>query len=127
MKETNKLLGIYLTIIGLFVVYSCNRDLEKPRVVNNIDFGALSLSTSIKSVLQEENTFTVEFETTIGAKYSVLIVPFGKEEPVKKEGFTATEEVTKKVFDLSELTKQDYDLIFIDINGKEVKHPIIIK
>ena len=55
------------------------------------------------------------------------VVPFGKEDPVKKEGFTATEAVTKKVYDLSGLTKQDYDLIFIDINGKEVKHPIIIK
>ena len=124
MKETNKLLAIYLMIMGIFVIYSCNRDLEEPTPIN---LGVVSMATNIKSFTQNGNIVVVEFETTIGAKYSVLIIPFGKEEPVRKEGFTATEELTKKVFDLKELPKQDYDLIFIDINGKEVKHPIIIK
>jgi hypothetical protein len=125
MKETNKILGIYLSFILIFVVYSCTKiELEEPTPIN---LGVQSMSTSIKSITQSGNIVTAEFETTIGAKYSVLIVPFGKEEPVKKEGFTAINEVTKKVFDLKQLAKQDYDLIFIDINGKEVKHPIIIK
>jgi hypothetical protein len=125
MKETNKILGIYLLFILIFVVYSCTKiELEEPTPIN---LGVQSTSTSIKSITQSGNIVTAEFATTVGAKYSVLIVPFGKEEPVKKEGFTATEEVTKKVFDLKQLAKQDYDLIFIDINGKEVKHPIIIK
>lgn len=125
MKETNKILGVYLLFILIFVVYSCTKiELEEPTPIN---LGVQSTSTSIKSITQSGNIVTAEFATTVGAKYSVLIVPFGKEEPVKKEGFTATEEVTKKVFDLKQLVKQDYDLIFIDINGKEVKHPIIIK
>lgn len=124
MKETNKLLAIYLMFMGIFVIYSCHRELEEPRPIN---LGVVSMSTNIKSFTQNGNIVVVEFGTTVGAKYSVLIIPFGKEEPVRKEGFTATEEVTKKVFDLRELPKQDYDLIFIDINGKEVKHPIIIK
>ena len=125
MKETNKLLSLYLLLILIFVVYSCTKiELEEPTPIN---LGVQSTSTSIKSITQSGNIVTAEFATTVGAKYSVLIVPFGKEEPVKKEGFTATEEVTKKVFDLKQLAKQDYDLIFIDINGKEVKHPIIIK
>jgi hypothetical protein len=125
MKETNKILGIYLLIILIFVIYSCTKiELEEPTPIN---LGVQSTSTSIKSITQSGNIVTAEFATTVGAKYSVLIIPFGKEEPVKKEGFTATEEVTKKVFDLKQLAKQDYDLIFIDINGKEVKHPIIIK
>lgn len=125
MKETYKILGIYLFFILVFVIYSCTKiELEEPQPIN---LGVQSTSTSIKSITQSGNIVTAEFETTVGAKYSVLIVPFGKEEPVKKEGFTATEEVTKKVFDLKQLSKQDYDLIFIDINGKEVKHPIIIK
>jgi hypothetical protein len=125
MKETNKILGIYLLFILIFVIYSCTKvELEEPTPIN---LGVQSTSTSIKSIIQSGNIITAEFATTVGAKYSVLIVPFGKEEPVKKEGFTATEEVTKKVFDLKQLAKQDYDLIFIDINGKEVKHPIIIK
>jgi hypothetical protein len=125
MKETYKILGLYLMFILIFVVYSCTKvELEEPQPIN---LGVQSTSTSIKSITQANNVITAEFATTIGAKYSVLIVPFGKEEPVKKEGFTATEEVTKKVFNLTSLSKQDYDLIFIDINGKEVKHPIIIK
>jgi len=125
MKETNKILGIYLLFILIFVIYSCTKiELEEPQPIN---LGVQSTSTSIKSITQSGNIVTAEFATTVGAKYSVLIIPFGKEEPVKKEGFTATEEVTKKVFDLKQLAKQDYDLIFIDINGKEVKHPIIIK
>jgi hypothetical protein len=70
---------------------------------------------------------TAEFETTPGSKYSVQIVPFGSEEPVKKDGFTAENVLTKKVYDLSSLKRMDYDLIFIDISGKEVKYPLIIK
>jgi hypothetical protein len=125
MKETNKILGVYLLFILIFVIYSCTKiEIEEPTPIN---LGVQSTSTSIKSITQSGNIVTAEFATTVGAKYSVLIVPFGKDEPVKKEGFTATEEVTKKVFDLKQLAKQDYDLIFIDINGKEVKHPIIIK
>jgi hypothetical protein len=125
MKETNKILGIYLLIMLIFVIYSCTKmELEEPKPIN---LGVESISTNIKTINQVNNIVTVEFVTTVGAKYVVQIVPFGKEEPVKKEGFTATEEVTKKVYDLKQLAKQDYDLIFIDINGKEVKHPIIIK
>ena len=125
MKETVKLLVIYVIIVTALVVYSCTKvELPAPEPMN---LGVKSESTAIKSIAQVGNTVTAEFETTVGAKYSVQIVPFGKEEPVKKEGFTATEALTKKVYDLSSLSKQDYDLIFIDINGKEVKHPIIIK
>ena len=92
-----------------------------------IDLGVKSTSTSIKSISQANNIVTAEFETTVGSKYSVQIVPFGKDEPVKKDGFTATDITTKKVYDLSALAKKDYDLIFIDISGKEIKYPLIIK
>jgi hypothetical protein len=126
MKETNKLLAIYLIIIGIFVIYSCTK-IELPEPAPPINLGTFSLSTKIKSISQSGNIVTAEFNTTEGAKYSVQIVPFGKEEPVKKEGFTATDSITKKVYNLTGLAKQDYDLIFIDVNGKEVKYPIIIK
>lgn len=125
MKETSKLLAVYVIIVGTLLVYACTKvDIPAPEPIN---LGVKSEATAIKSISQVGNTVTAEFQTTVGAKYSVQVVPFGKEEPVKKEGFTATEALTKKVYDLSSLTKQDYDLIFIDINGKEVKHPIIIK
>ena len=99
-------------------------DLPAPQV---IDLGVQSQSTGIKSIVQVNNTVTAVFETTPGAKYSVQVIPFGSDKPSFKEGFTASEVTTQKIYNLSTLSKSDYDLIFIDINGKEVKHPIIIK
>ena len=104
---------------------ACTKIAPTPQQV--IDLGAVATSTSIKSIKQIDNVVTAEFETTVGAKYSVQILPFGSEKPVKTEGFTATEEVTKKIYNLSDLAKKDYDLIFIDISGKEAKFPLIIK
>jgi hypothetical protein len=123
MKTIHKLLGLgFLTTL---VALSCTKiDIPTPQV---IDLGKLSTSTAIKSINQSGNVVTAIFETTIGAKYSVQIVPFGSDEPVKKEGFTATETETKKIYDLSNLARKDYDLIFIDVSGKEVKYPIIKK
>jgi hypothetical protein len=123
MKRIDRILGLGFLITLLAV--SCRKvDLPPLQV---IDLGTTSTSTAIKSITQTGNIVTAEFETTIGAKYSVQVIPFGGETPSKKEGFTATESVTKKVYDLSDLTKKDYDLVFIDISGKEVKYPIVIK
>ena len=114
-----------LTLIMVMFLAACTKiDLPAPQV---IDLGVQSQSTGIKSITQSGNIVTAEFETTVGSKYSVQIVPFGSEEPTKKDGFTAESIVTKKVYDLSSLKKMDYDLIFIDISGKEVKYPLIIK
>jgi hypothetical protein len=123
MKKIDRILGLGFLITLLAV--SCRKvDLPPVQV---IDLGTTSTSTAIKAITQTGNIVTAEFETTIGAKYSVQIIPFGGETPSKKEGFTATEGVTTKVYDLSDLTKKDYDLVFIDISGKEVKYPIVIK
>lgn len=109
---------------GLLLLSCTKTDIPQPQA---IDLGIKSTSTNIKSIAQSGNTITAELETTVGAKYIIQIVPFGKDEPVKKEGFTASEEITKKTLNLSDLAKRDYDLIFMDINGKETKYPIIIK
>lgn len=114
-----------IILISVLFLAACTKiDVPAPRT---IDLGVTSTSTSIKSIYQNGNIVTAEFETTVGSKYSVQIVPFGSEEPIRKEGFTANEIVTKKVYDLSGLAKKDYDLIFIDISGKETKYPLIIK
>ena len=123
MKKIDRILGLgfLVTLLAL----SC-RKVDLPPV-QIIDLGNQSTSTAIKSIAQKGNIVTAEFETTVGSKYSVQIIPFGSEIPSKKEGFTATESVTTKVYDLSDLTKKDYDLVFIDISCKEVKYPIVIK
>lgn len=124
MRKIDKVLGLgfLVTLLAL----SC-RKVDVPVMMNTIDLGKASTATSIKSIGQAGNVVTAEFVTTPGAKYSVQVIPFGKDESVRTEGFTATDTLTKKVYDLSALPKKDYDLIFIDIAGKEVKHPIIIK
>ena len=124
MKKIDKILGLgfLVTLLAL----SC-RKVDVPVVMSTIDLGIKSTSTSIKSIGQVGNIVTAEFVTTPGAKYSVQLIPFGKDESSKTEGFTATDTLTKKVYDLTALPKKDYDLIFIDISGKEVKFPIIIK
>lgn len=123
MKKINKILGLgfLVTLLAL----SCTKiDIPQPQV---IDLGVKSTSTTIKSISQTGNIVTAEFETTVGSKYSVQIIPFGGETPSKKEGFTATESITKKVYDLSDLSKKYYDIVFIDISGNETKYPILIK
>jgi len=123
MKKINKILslGFLITLLAI----SCTKiDVPQPQV---IDLGVKSTSTAIKSISQTGNIVTAEFETTIGSKYSVQIIPFGSETPSKKEGFTATESVTKKQYDLSDLSKKYYDIVFIDISGNEIKYPILIK
>jgi hypothetical protein len=120
MRKTVIVLGALLLLIG-----GCSKpdfEMETP-----INLGVQSTSTAIKSVNQKDNVVTIVFETTVGSKYSVQITPFGSETPVKKEGFTATENTTQKVYNLSGLPKKDYDLTFIDISGNEVKYPIVVK
>jgi hypothetical protein len=114
-----------LTLIMVMFLTACTKiDLPAPQV---IDLGIQSQATGIKSIVQTNNTITAVFETTPGSKYSVQVIPFGSDKPSFKEGFTAIDATTQKVYNLSTLTKSDYDLIFIDISGKEIKHPIVIK
>lgn len=123
MNKLEKLLN--LGFLATLMVISCRK--VEPVPFQVIDLGTQSTSTSIKSIVQNGNTITAEFATTPGSKYSVQLVPFGTEEPAKKEGFTAKDTLTVKTYDLTNLPKKDYDFIFIDISGKEVKYPFIIK
>lgn len=123
MKKIDKLLGLgFLTAL---VIASCTKIAPVP--MPTIDLGVESKATGIKSVSVSNNIVMAVFLTTPGAKYSIQIVPFGSDEPVKKEGFTATDSTTRKVLNLSDLSKKDYDLIFIDITGNEAKYPVIVK
>jgi PBP1b-binding outer membrane lipoprotein LpoB len=122
MKKAQVILVILTIIVALG---SCRKSDIVP--MPKIDLGTKSTSTAIKSIVQTDNTVVAQFETTVGAKYAVQIVPFGSEEPVKNYSFTATDDVTTKTYDLSGLVRSDYDLIFIDVDGKEVKYPLVIK
>ena len=116
---------LFYTALSFLTLAACTN--YEQEVIAPINLGVKSTSTAIKSINQTENTVTAVLETTPGAKYSIQIIPFGSEQPVKKEGFTATESQTTKYLNLSELPKKDYDFIFIDVDGKEVKYPLTIK
>lgn len=119
-NRIHKLLGLgFLTTL---LMVSCRKvDLPVPQI---IDLGKESVSTSIKSISQSGNAVTVNYQVTVGSKYSVQIIPFGSEEPVIKQGFTADAELVTKTYDLSSLKKMDYDLVLTDIKGVEIKYPI---
>jgi hypothetical protein len=113
------------TLIMVMFLAACTKIAPTPQ--QTIDLGVQAQATGIKSIVQTNNTVTAVFETTPGSKYSVQVIPFGSEKPSFKEGFTASDATTQKIYNLSTLTKSDYDLIFIDISGKEAKYPIVIK
>ena len=113
------------TLIMVMFLAACTKIAPTPQ--QTIDLGVQAQATGIKSIVQTNNTVTAVFETTPGSKYSVQVIPFGSEKPSFKEGFTASDATTQKIYNLSTLTKSDYDLIFIDISGKEAKYPIVNK
>ena len=112
----------------LLLAIGCTKvDIQPINPAKLIDLGNNPMTTSINKITQNENTVSVEFNVTPGAKYSVQFVPFNSDEPVKIEGFTASSASIIKTYDLSSLRKMDYNLIFIDVKGNEVKYPILVK
>jgi hypothetical protein len=125
-KDFFMLISAMLVLIGILLyITGCTKIEVQPPTV--IDLGKKSESTAIKQISIVENIVSAKFQTTSGAKYSVQVLPFGSDEPVMKDGFTATDTITSKIYNLKGLPKQDYDVIFIDIQGKEIKYPITIK
>jgi hypothetical protein len=113
-----------IPILLLFIV-SCTKIDIQPNPV--IDLGKTSASTAIVKVMHMNNTLIVDYAVTTGSKYSAQIVPFGGNKPVIVGGFTAEADLVTKKYDLSSLKPMNYDLIFIDITGKETKFPVLIK
>lgn len=125
-KDFAALILSMLLLIGVLIyITGCTKIEVQPPVV--IDLGKKSESTAIKQISIVENIVSAKFQTTSGAKYSVHVVPFGSDEPVMKDGFTASDSITSKIYNLKALPKKDYDVIFMDVQGKEIKYPITIK
>ena len=120
MRNRNSIL--LLTVLVLFA--GCRKIDVQPTV---IDLGMKPMSTAIKQISETNNVVTAKFQTTPGAKYSVQVIPFGSDESVMTDGFTAQDSITSKVYNLKDLPKKNYDLVFMDISGKEIKYPITLK
>ena len=124
MKELKTLLGLYLAIVVATI--ACTKTVNTPTPAA-IDLGVKSTSTAISGVTQQNSIITAEFTVTQGSKYSVQMIPFNSFTPVFTEGFTANSNSVTKVYNVSKILKSDYNLVLIDVSGKEVKYPIIIK
>lgn len=109
--------------ILLMILVSC-QDIEV--LEKEINLGTIAKGTDITSIVVANKSTTIVAKTTEGAKYSIQIQSFGKTEPLKTVGFTATSEATIKTINLSELPAGMYDLHLIDISGTIIKKPLIL-
>ena len=114
----------FIYILFIFFLVSC----EDIQVIDTpINLGATATGTDIKSIITANKSTTIVAKTTVGAKYSIQIQPFGNsEQPLKTVGFTAESEATIKTINLSELPAGMYDLYLIDISGTIIKKPLIL-
>jgi hypothetical protein len=114
-----------LLLILLVLLAGCT----KIDVIPPINLGVQSQSTAITKVnpiISNGSNVTIEMNLTDGAKYSLQITDL-LDNKVKTFGFTADKNIYIRALDLSDLKNGDYNIILIDISGKESKANVIIK
>ena len=114
-----------ILLITLVLLAGCRKiDYVPP----TIDLGVQAKSTAITKVypIISNGQITVDLNVTSGAKYSLQVTDLLDNE-LKTFGFTADSDIYTKKLDLTDLKNGDYNLVLIDIAGKETKTNIIIK
>ena len=114
-----------LTFLTALIATSCRKTIEQPFA---IDLGKTAASTAISKItpVVSNGNIAVEMNVTNGAKYSILVTDLLDNE-LKTFGFTADKDIYIKNLDLTSLKNGDYNLILIDISGKETRTNIVIK
>jgi hypothetical protein len=108
----------------LIVVLAACQDIET--LEKEVSLGSAPNATDITSIVVEGKQATIVANTVVGAKYSVQIYKFGKTEPFKTVGFTATSVATIKSIQLDTISRGLYDLTLTDVSGVTIKKPLII-
>ena len=108
----------------LIVMLAACQDIEQ--LEKEVSLGEMPVATDIKSLSVEGKQATIVANTTVGARYSIQIQSFGKTEPLKTVGFTATSVATIKTIQLDTLSRGLYDLTLTDVSGVTIKKPLII-
>jgi hypothetical protein len=108
----------------LIVMLAACQDIEQ--LEKEVSLGEIPVATDIKSLSVEGKQATIVANTTIGARYSIQIQSFGKTEPLKTVGFTASSVATIKTIQLDTLSRGLYDLTLTDVSGVTIKKPLII-
>ena len=112
-----------ILVIGLLIP-SCRK--QEILNIETIDFGKISneLRFVTKSI-NNNNNAVITIGVTPGSKYSVQITDISGES-VSSKGLTADEMIEIVTLDTKDLPSGIYDVIVIDVNGKEIKQPINI-
>jgi hypothetical protein len=108
----------------LIVMLAACQDIEQ--LEKEVSLGEMPVATDIKSLSVEGKQATIVANTTVGARYSIQIQSFGKTEPLKTVGFTASSVATIKTIQLDTLSRGLYDLTLTDVSGVTIKKPLII-
>ena len=113
-----------LLLISLVLLAGCT----KINVIPPINLGVQSQSTAITKVfpIVSNGQITVDMNVTSGAKYSLQVTDLLDNE-IKTFGFTADSDIYTRKLDLTTLKNGDYNLVLIDIAGRETRTNIIIK
>lgn len=116
--------NILILLFGLIFLNSCRNDED---ILIPIDLGKTSTSMSFQttpSVINNRIIFSVN--VTPGAKYSSQLSDIDGN-VVKSQGITASNNTESISIDINNTKVGTYDLIFIDVQGNELKYPVIIK
>ena len=113
-----------LLLIAVVLLAGCT----KIDVTPTINLGVEAKSTAITKVnpIISNGQVTVDMNVTSGAKYSLQVTDLLDNE-LKTFGFTADSDIYTRKLDLTDLKNGDYNLVLIDIAGKETRTNIIIK
>jgi hypothetical protein len=121
MKKLIIIMGLITLTIG-----SCRKETRKGIKPSIIDLGKHSDSMSHANIpLLKNGTLTLNLNVTPGSKYAIQLTNFGGEEVISK-GLNADAINEIVTLDVSKLAPGFYDISILDVNGGEIKSPILI-
>ena len=104
---------------------SCQKQNITPSKQFPLGIKSLSMDFAT-SPTQINNNITFKVNVTSGSKYSFQITDF-KGEVIQSQGLTADASTETVSINVNKINMGVYDLIFMDIEGNEIKQPLIIK
>jgi hypothetical protein len=112
-----------IAVLLILMLAAC-QDIEV--LEKEVNLGTAPSATDISSLVVDGKQATIVANTVVGAKYSIQIYKFGKTEPVRTVGFTASSVATIKSIQLDTISRGLYDLTLTDVSGVTIKKPLII-
>jgi hypothetical protein len=115
-----------LLYLLIFIFVGCTKI---PILPPKVELGAIPTSSVINKVspiVSDGANVVVSMTLTTDAKYSLQVTDLLDKE-LKVVGFTAESSSVTKKLDLSDLKNGDYNLILMDIQGREYRTNVIIK